>query len=120
MPSPLLDGCFRSAHAPPGGSAISVDPVHPPLGEHARVATPVRKRWPVCRRCGGRVPDVLPAEEEDSNPRYPLACQGGEGAGGRSGWSRNTPSLFTGDQQFESPSLRQRTLSLEAKLKTAS
>jgi hypothetical protein len=39
--------------------AISVDPVHPPLGEHARVATPVRKRGPVCRRCGGRAPDVL-------------------------------------------------------------
>src|SRR3984893_17523052 len=39
--------------------AISVDPVCPPLGEHARVATPVRKRGPVCRRCGGRARDVL-------------------------------------------------------------
>src|ERR1700730_2148509 len=39
--------------------AISIDLVYPPLGEHARVVTPVRKGGPVCRRCGGWERDVL-------------------------------------------------------------
>src|SRR6266481_5248282 len=42
--------------------------------------------------------------EVDSNPRsLSLDSPGGEGAGGRSGWSRKTPSLFTGGPAVRIP-----------------
>src|SRR2546426_3679994 len=64
--------------------AISVDPVHPPLGEHARVATPVRKRGPVYRRCGGRAPDVLVDEGlETTASGGALAAPAAKGGGFR-------------------------------------